>query len=124
MDDDPIELREWPDDPDRDGTSERLSPWERRKRILRWVSILAMAGLVVPGALGTWSVARSTAAQACRIAVDFYASPTTPARVAFELGDPRLLGWNCYAVGPGGDVCVAVLGLIPGSPRLEPRTGT
>lgn len=123
MDDDPIELREWPDDPDRDA-DERMSPWERRKRILRWVSIVAMAALVIPGALGTWSVARSTAAQACRMAVDFYATPSTPARIAFELGDPRIIGWNCYAQAPNGEVLVAALGLIPGTPRLEPRSGT
>jgi hypothetical protein len=125
MNDDPIELREWPDDPDDSGRAGAgLSPWERRRRVLRWISIIAMLGLVIPGALGTWSVARTTAAQACRIAVDFYAAPGVPARVAFELTDPRLLGWNCYALAPTGEVRIAVLGLIPGSPRLEPRTGT
>ena len=123
MNDDPIELREWPDDPDRD-SSAGLSPWERRRRVLRWVSIVAMLALVIPGALGTWSVARNTAAQACRMAVDFYAAPGVPSRIAFDLTDPRLLGWNCYAQAPNGEVLVAALGLIPGTPRLEPRSGT
>lgn len=119
MDDDPIELREFDDEP-----TDALSPWERRRRVMRWVAIIAMAALVVPGLLGTYSVARSTAAQACRLAVDFYASPFAPSRVAFELTDLRTLGWNCYAVAPTGEVRVAMLGLIPGTPRLEQRSAT
>ena len=42
--------------------------------------------------------------------------------MAFELLSAEAMGWNCYAATPSGDVLVAVLGLIPGAPKLVPRT--
>ena len=101
---------------------EATSPWERRRRVMRIVALVTMIAMIVPGALTSWAIAQSTAERSCRIAVDFYATERTPARVAFELGSPDTLGWNCYAVAPTGEVRVALLGLIPGPPRLVPAT--
>jgi len=117
-DDDPIELREWPDDRAEEG----VPSWERRRRVMRWVALIALVGMVLPGALSTYALARSTAEQSCRLAVDTVASERTPSRVAFELLSPEAVGWTCYAATPGGEVLIAVLGLIPGEPRLVPPT--
>jgi hypothetical protein len=125
MDDDPRELREadWPDDGDR-ADSARTPPWVRRARIMRIMSIVALAALVVPGGLSTWALAKSTAERACRMAVDVRADPRTPSRATFELTTLATAGWNCYALAPTGVVRVAVLGVIPGAPDLRPRSGT
>jgi len=115
-DDDPIELRGAVDD------DAGVPAWERRRRVMRWVALIALVGMLLPTAVGTYSIARATAERSCRLAVDFYADERTASRVAFEFLSPDALGWNCYAVTSSGDVLVAVLGLIPGSPRLVPRT--
>lgn len=112
-DDDPIELRERPDDDD-----DRAPLGERRRRVMRWVALITLVGMLLPGALSTYALARSTAEQSCRLAVDAVASERTPSRVAFELLSPEAIGWTCYAETAGGDVLVALLGLIPGEPRL------
>lgn len=117
-DDDPIELRGAVDD---DDTS--MPAWERRRRVIRWVALIALVGMLLPTAVGTYSTALATAERSCRIAVDFYADERTDSRVAFEFLSPDALGWNCYAVTPSGEVLVAALGLIPGQPRLVPRVG-
>ena len=66
-DDDPIELRgEVARDAD-DG----MPAWERRRRVMRWVALIALLGMLLPTAVGTYSVARSSAVQSCRLAVDF-----------------------------------------------------
>ena len=78
--------------------------------------------MVLPGTLSTYALARSTAEQSCRLAVDTVASERTPSRVAFELLSAEAVGWTCYAATPGGEVLIAVLGLIPGEPRLVPPT--
>lgn len=119
MDDDPRELI------DADGFGAGGTPaWERRRRLVRALSVVALLALVVPGALATWALAQSTAARACRLAVDARADALTPARVAFELDSLETLGWNCYALAPTGEVRVAVLGVIPGAPDLRPRSGS
>jgi hypothetical protein len=117
-DDDPLELR----DDLADGSDDGLSPRERRRRVMRWIALIALIGMLLPTALGTYSIARTTAEKSCRLAVDFYANGRTPSRVAFELLSPEAMGWTCYAATPSGDVLVALLGLIPGAPRLVPRT--
>jgi hypothetical protein len=116
-DDDPIELREWPDDDHVDAPT----AWERRQRVIRWVALIALIGMLVPGTLSTVAVARTTAEQSCRLAVDAVASERTPSRVSFELLSLEAIGWTCYAQTAGGDVLVALLGLIPGEPRLVPQ---
>jgi len=106
----------------RGADDETPTPWDRRRRVMRIVALVTMIAMVVPGALTSWAIAQSTAERSCRIAVDFYANERTTSRVAFELGSPDTLGWNCYALAPTGEVRVALLGLIPGPPRLVPTT--
>lgn len=115
-DDDPRELLEYESG---DGTPS----WERRRRVMRWIALIALVGMLVPTVVGTYVTARSTAERSCRLAVDFYADERTPSRVAFEFLSPDALGWTCYAELSSGDVLVAVLGLIPGQPRLVSRVG-
>jgi len=117
--DDPRELR---DDLADNEADDGMPAWERRRRVLRWIALIALLGMVLPTGLGTWSMARSTAEQSCRLAVDYYADERTPSRVAFELLSPDAVGWMCYAQLSSGELLVAVLGLIPGAPRLIPRT--
>ena len=118
-DEDPRELR---DDLTDDETDDGAPAWERRRRMLRWIALVALVGMLIPTVAGTYTTARNTAAQSCRLAVDFYANERTPSRVAFEFLSPEASGWTCYAQLGSGDVLVAVLGLIPGAPRLVSRT--
>ena len=104
-DENPRELDDW--EPYDAPGDEATSPWERRRRVMRIVALVTMIAMVVPGALTSWAIAQSTAERSCRIAVDYYANERTPSRVAFE---------------PTGEVRVALLGLIPGPPRLVPTT--
>jgi len=124
--DDPRELDDWnPDDGDHadwEPDDDAPAPWQRRRRLMRAVALVTMLAMIVPGALTAWGVAQSTAERSCRIAVNFYANDRTPSRVAFELGSADTIGWNCYALAPTGEVRVALLGLIPGPPRLVPAT--
>lgn len=116
MDDDPRELLEYE-------PGDGAPAWERRRRVLRWVALIALVGMLVPTAIGSYVTARNTAEQSCRLAVDFYASERTPSRIAFEFLSPDAMGWTCYAQLGNGEVLVAVLGLIPGTPRLVSRVG-
>jgi len=120
-DDDPRELR---DELTGDDADQGSPAWERRRRVLRWVALIALVGILLPTGVGSWSIARTTAERSCRLAVDFYADERTSARIAFEFLSPEALGWTCYAQLSSGDVLVAVLGLIPGSPRLVSRVNS
>lgn len=124
MDDDPRELRDDGFDDDLLDELESANRFERRRRVMRWVAIGTMLAMVVPGVLTTFGIAQSTAARSCRLAVDLAASERTTARAAFELTNLETLGWNCYAVTAAGEVRVAMLGLIPGPPRLVPTVSS
>ncbi|WAB85141.1 hypothetical protein OVN20_06225 [Microcella daejeonensis] len=124
MDDDPRELRDDGFDDDLLEELESANRFERRRRVMKWVSIATMVAMVVPGVLTTVGIAQSTAARSCRLAVDLAASERTTARAAFEFSSLDTLGWNCYAVTASGEVRVAMLGLIPGPPRLTPSVAS
>ncbi len=97
----------------------------RRRGVMRFVVLLAVAALVLPGVFVTWSTQVRTAQYACQIAVNYYAPGATSAKASFDLVAGDLLGWNCYAVMfDGQEVFVAHLGLVPGAPRLVPLTGS
>jgi len=92
---------------------------------MRFVVVLAIAALVLPGVFVTWSTQVRTAQYACQIAVNYYAPGATSTKASFDLVADDLLGWNCYAVMfDGQEVFVAHLGLVPGAPRLVPFTGS
>jgi hypothetical protein len=86
---------------------------------------LAIAALVLPGFLVTWSTQARTANYACEIAVDYYAPGASAAKANFSLLNLSIPGWNCYAVMfDGSEAFVAHLGVIPGAPRLVPQSGS
>ena len=96
-----------------------------RRRIMRIVVSVAIAALVLPGFIVTWSTQVRTANFACEIAVDYYAPGAKAAKASFSLLNPSIPGWNCYAVMfDGSEEFVAHLGVIPGAPRLRPQSGS
>ena len=97
----------------------------KRRRFLRIVVSVAILALVLPGIVTTWATQVRTATYACQIATAYYAPGAQSSRASFEVGNPSLLGWNCYAqLADGNDFFVAYLGVIPGAPRLVPLTGS
>jgi hypothetical protein len=98
---------------------------QRRQTALRFVVLLAIAALILPGLVITWSTQLRTAQYACEIAVAYYAPGATSSRASFDLFPAELVGWNCYAVMfDNQEYFVAHLGVIPGAPRLVPLTGS
>jgi hypothetical protein len=97
----------------------------RRRNLMRFVVLLAIGALVLPGIIITWSTQLRTAQYACQIAVNYYAPGATSSRASFDLLPTELLGWNCHAVMfDGQEFFVAHLGVVPGAPRLVPLTGS
>jgi hypothetical protein len=97
----------------------------RRRRLMQVVVTVAIAALVLPSFLTTWSTQVSTAQYSCQIAVAYYAPGASGSTARFSLANPALAGWNCYAVMfDSSEFFVAHLGIIPGAPRLVPLTGS
>ena len=97
----------------------------RRRNLMRFVVLLAIGALVLPGVIVTWTTQLRTANYACQIAVNYYAPGATSSRASFDLAPTDLLGWNCHAVMfDGQEFFVAHLGVVPGAPRLVPHTGS
>ena len=97
----------------------------RRRRFMRVVVSIAIASLVLPGVLVTWTTQVRTAAYACEIATAYYAPGATSSKADFRLTPAELVGWNCYAVFfDQSEMFIAHLGVIPGAPRLVPLTGS
>lgn len=95
--------------------------------VMRFVVIVGIACLVLPGVFTTVSVASSTAEAACIAWVAYEAPEARGASARFEIFGPGGIGWECYTIGAfGGDRHVASLGLIPMSPKLSrvPVPGT
>jgi hypothetical protein len=101
------------------------SRMNKRQRTLKVVGIVALASLVLPGILVTWSTSQRTAQAACFMAVDYYAPTATGFEADFQIFPLRTFGWVCHAsMADGTTLPVAALGVLPGSPRLTPLTGT
>lgn len=120
LDENPPELSGgWEDEPI------RPSRLDRRRRVLKGVGIIALASLILPGFLVTWSTSTATARVACDIAVRYYAPAAVGSSARFELLPLDTLGWVCHAqMADGFTLRVASLGPIPGQPVLRPLTGT
>lgn len=104
--------------------AERPLRSRRRQRILRFIVILGIIGLVVPGFLTTWSVASATADRACAAMVIDQAPTAQGFSAQFELFGPGFLGWECYTAGPyAGEHHVGSLGIIPSAPNVSNRQG-
>ena len=108
-----------------DDNNDRPLYSRRRRNMMRFVVLLAIGALVLPGIFITWSTQLRTAQYACQIAVNYYAPGATSSRASFDLLPTELLGWNCHAVMfDGQEFFVAHLGVVPGAPRLVPLTGS
>ncbi|MGR2753894.1 hypothetical protein [Agromyces arachidis] len=93
----------------------------RRRRALRIVVLVALAGMVLPLVLSAYGVARAAAERACAIyALDYSALATSS--VSFEPFAEGGPGWLCFAqVGPGDrGILLGNLGLMPAAPRPSP----
>jgi hypothetical protein len=105
--------------------SERPLYSPRRRQLMRVVVSMAILALVLPGVLITWATQLRTANYACQIAAAYYAPEAQSSTASFQVSDPDLFGWNCYAqLRNGNDLFVGHLGVIPGAPRLVPLTGS
>ena len=98
---------------------------ERIRRTIRWVAILSMGLLVVPGLIGTLAQAQRSAAYACELARLTYAPNSLSVEASFRIFPVEAAGWQCLVdVGNGEELLIATLGPIPGLPQLRPVTGT
>jgi hypothetical protein len=86
---------------------------------MRIVVGLGIAGLVLPGVIGTVMINARDAAESCKRWVR-YENPGDAATATFELLGAHGSGWQCYtqANSFGGPQFVASLGWIPGPPQL------
>lgn len=88
-----------------------------RRRTMRVLVLIAVAAMVVPGILGTASLAANTAQQTCAVYVARYQPNAVGASVHFDLFGPRGPGWDCYTVDAGQqEAFLVLLGLIPSTP--------
>lgn len=85
----------------------------RMRRVARWVVVIAITGLVLPGVLIGISTATRTAELACRVLAMSAAPDASATDPRFELG-PVGPGWYCYASDFGGHwTLLGFLGFIP-----------
>ncbi|MGV8897288.1 MAG: hypothetical protein ACOH1U_12560 [Rhodoglobus sp.] len=93
-------------------------------RVMRVVVVLGLIGLVLPGILIGMSTANNTAQRSCAVYTSYLAPEAVTFSARFELASPSGTGWNCYAVGFGGEeTLLAAMGIIPGGARI-PSPGT
>lgn len=87
---------------------------------LRIVVALGIAGLVLPGVIGTMMINARDATEACKRWVN-YENPGDSPAVSFELMGAHGSGWQCYTESNsfGGSKFVASLGWIPGPPTFR-----
>jgi hypothetical protein len=86
---------------------------------MRIVVAVGIAGLILPGVIGTVMINAKDAAESCKRWVR-YENPGDSATVSFELLGAHGSGWQCYtqANSFGGAQFIASLGWIPGPPQL------
>ena len=91
---------------------------------MRVVVVIGLVGLVLPGILIGLSTANNTAQRSCEIYTSYLAPEAVTFSARFELFRTPGMGWNCYAVGFGGDeTLLATMGIIPGGARLPVSPG-
>ena len=90
---------------------------QRILRPMRFLVIIGVIALVLPGILVTLSTATRTADVSCGMVVQRDAPFAIGSEARFELVGPEGPSWYCYAeVREEPEILVAALGLIPGAP--------
>jgi hypothetical protein len=99
-------------------------PLRSRRMLLamRIVVAVGIAGLILPGVIGTVMINVKDASEACKRWVR-YEDPNDSSTVSFELMGDHGSGWQCYTQSNsfGGSQFVASLGWIPGPPQFPSR---
>lgn len=97
----------------------------RMQRVARFVVVLAIVALVLPGVLVSIGTATRTAELACQVVGSTEAAGST-FEARFEWSGGEGPGWYCYATGFGGhELQLRFLGFIPevrvvpGSPGVD-----
>ena len=86
---------------------------------MRFIVVLGLVALVLPGIVTTIMVDTRGAQAACKIWVRYEVPSAIGSSVQFEIFGSNGFGWQCYTRGSfGGDQFVASLGIIPGPPDL------
>ena len=85
----------------------------RMRRIMRIVVIVAVAALILPTVLGTWSVANRSAASTCAALVQASGTGATGSSVAFDLFGDSGPQWYCSADFGGRTTVLGGIGVIP-----------
>ncbi|PWC07554.1 hypothetical protein [Mycetocola zhujimingii] len=95
----------------------RPLPSQRMLRPLRFLVIIGVIALILPGILVTVSTATRTADVSCAMVVQRDAPFASGSTARFEMIGPEGPAWYCYAeVRDEPDLLLASLGLIPGAP--------
>ncbi|CAN5134069.1 hypothetical protein BH11ACT2_BH11ACT2_13580 [soil metagenome] len=81
----------------------------RTLMVMRFLVIVAIAGLVLPGVITTYTFAQSSAQNACAVWVNHEVAQQHSSFARFEG-----LSWECYSVTADGTTHVTSLGLLPG----------
>jgi hypothetical protein len=93
----------------------------RTTQLIRFVVVLGLVALILPGIITTIAVATDTATRTCSVYVKRYAPSANGSSVSFQLFSPGGPGWQCYSTNTEGDqTYLAPLGLIPSAP-LPPQ---
>lgn len=92
------------------------------QRFARFVGIVAIIALVLPGIVIGVSTAARTAELACRVVASTAAPQAARTEARFELGGHEGPGWYCYATAfNGSETQLRFLGFIP-EIRVVPGT--
>ncbi|SFR73654.1 hypothetical protein SAMN05428970_1583 [Agromyces sp. CF514] len=99
-----------------------------RQRAIRIAVLVALAGMVLPIVLSTFSVATSTARSTCAAFAAAATGSTTDdvtTEAPFELFAAGGPGWQCYVTAQNGDRRhLANFGMFPAAPRYGVGTNT
>lgn len=103
---------------DGDWRDDRPVRTERRRRALRIVVMIALAGMLLPLVVSAYGVARAAAERACAIYTLDY-SVNAESRVSLDLFAEGGPGWLCFAEVGAADrgILLGNLGLMPAAPR-------
>ena len=88
----------------------------RRLFAMRVLVVIAIAGLVLPGVITTYTFAQSSAQNACAVWVNHEVAQQHTSFAKLEV-----LSWECYAVTADGTTHITSLGMLPGLDAEQAR---